>query len=44
MANMEIIDLELKTLHSRRDFQSQGRITLKMWVEFKGHHMQHTSY
>ena len=30
MANMEIIDLELKTLQSGHDFQSQGRITLKL--------------
>ena len=30
MANMEIIDLELKTLQSGQDFQSQGRMTLKI--------------
>ena len=30
VANMEIIDLELKTLQSRHNFQSQGRMTLKI--------------
>ena len=29
MANIEIIDLELKTLQSGHNFQSQGRMTLK---------------
>ena len=29
---MEIIDLELKTLLSGHDFQSQGRMTLKIVV------------
>ena len=38
---MEIIDLELKTLQSRHDFQSQGQMTLKIQVKFKGHHMLH---
>ena len=30
VANMEIIDLELKTLQSWHDFQSQGWMTLKI--------------
>ena len=30
VANMETIDLELKTSQSRQDFQSQGRMTLKI--------------
>ena len=30
VANMEIIDLELKTLQSGHDFHSQGRMTLKI--------------
>ena len=30
MANMEIIDLELKTLQGVHDFQSQDRMTLKI--------------
>ena len=30
VANMEIIDLELKTLQSGHDFQSQGPMTLKI--------------
>ena len=30
VANMEIIDLELKTLQSGHDFQSQGQMTLKI--------------
>ena len=41
-ANVEIIDLELKTLQSGHDFQSQGRMTLKMLVMVKGPHMRHT--
>ena len=41
VANMEIIDLELKTLQSGNDFQSQGRMTLKIKVKVKGHHMRH---
>ena len=39
---MEMIDLELKTLQSGHDFQSQGRMTLKILVKVKGHHMRHT--
>ena len=39
---MEIMDLELKMLQSGHDFQSQGRMTLKIQVKVKGHHMQHT--
>ena len=39
---MEMIDLELKTLQSGHDFQSQGPMTLKIEVKVKGHHMQHT--
>ena len=30
VANLEIIDLKLKTLQSGQDFQSQGRMTLKI--------------
>ena len=30
VANTEIIDLELKTLQSGHDFQSQGRMTLQI--------------
>ena len=30
VANMEIIDLELETLQSGHDFQSQDRMTLKI--------------
>ena len=30
VANMEIIDLELKTLQNKHDFQSQGRMTFKI--------------
>ena len=30
MANMEIIDQELKKLQSGPDFQNQGRMTLKI--------------
>ena len=37
----QIIDLELKTLQSRHDFQSQGQMTLKIWVKVKGHYMRH---
>ena len=43
VANMEIIYLELKTLQSGHDFPSQGRMTLKIQVKVKGHHMRHTS-
>ena len=39
---MEIIDLELKTLQSGHNFQSQGGMTLKIYVKVKGHNMQHT--
>ena len=38
---MEIINLELKRLQSGHDFQSQGRMTLKILVKVKGHHIQH---
>ena len=30
VANMEVIDLELKTLQNGHDFQSQGPMTLKI--------------
>ena len=39
---MEIIDQELKTLRSGHDFQSQGQMTLKIYIKVKGHHMRHT--
>ena len=42
MASMEIIHLELKTLQSGHDFQSQGQMTLKIEVKVKGHYMQHS--
>ena len=39
---MDITDLELNTLLSGHDFQSQVRMTLKILVKVKGHHMRHT--
>ena len=41
MANMEIIDLELKTLQSGHDFQSQGRMTLKICQGQRSSHATH---
>ena len=39
--NMEIIDLQLKMLQSGHDFQSQGRMTLKI-CQSQTYYMRHT--